>query len=70
MQKFIVLIIRLVAVAAVVAFSGLLYAFPVLWFWNGCLVDLGVRPLEGVMHAWGILILCGLLFKSTSSSRS
>jgi hypothetical protein len=46
---------------------GLLFSFPVMWLWNGCLVGLvaGISQIPSVWHAWGILILCGLLFKST-----
>ena len=48
---------------------GLLFAWPVLLLWNGCLVGAvaGITPLTSIWQAWGILILCGLLFKSSSS---
>ena len=48
---------------------GLLFAYPVLWLWNGCVAPLGVPELSGVMHAWGLLILSGLLFKSVETPR-
>lgn len=58
------------AVALVVG-TGALLALPVMWLWNGVVLDLfaagAVRPI-GFWGAWGLLILCGLLFKSTRVS--
>jgi hypothetical protein len=47
---------------------GLIVSYPVMWLWNGCLVGTvaGITPITSVWHAWGLLILCGLLFKSSS----
>jgi hypothetical protein len=52
----------------VIIFFGLLLAFPTEWLWNGILVGLisGISPISSVWNAWGLLILCGLLFKSGS----
>ena len=50
---------------------GLMCSLPVMWLWNGCLVAAipGIKEI-GWLQAWGILILCGLLFKNSSSSSS
>ena len=47
---------------------GLLMSLPVMWLWNGCLVPAvsGVHEI-GWLQAWGISLLCSLLFKDTSS---
>ena len=46
---------------------GLLFALPVMWLWNGCLVDAvsGLHQI-GWFQAWGINILFGILFKPSS----
>jgi hypothetical protein len=52
---------------------GALLAFPVMWLWNGVLPNLfhtSVTKEIDFWNAWGLLILCGLLFKSTVSSSS
>jgi len=48
---------------------GLLFALPVMWLWNGCLVDAvsGLHQI-GWLQAWGINILFGILFKPSSAS--
>ena len=55
---------------ALVVAIGLLLSWPVMLLWNGCVVGLiaGVTPITSIWHAWGLLILCGLLFKSSSST--
>lgn len=61
------IVIGVVVVAAVV---GLLFALPVMWLWNSCLVPAvpGIKEV-GFMQAWGLLILCSILFKTTASSK-
>lgn len=46
-----------------------LLSWPVFMLWNGCLVGAvaGVAEITW-LQAWGISILCGFLFNSTSSS--
>lgn len=52
---------------------GALLALPVMWLWNGVMPNLFVagvvKPID-FWNAWGLLILCGLLFKSSVSSSS
>lgn len=59
----------LIAAVAVIVFFGLLFSLPVMWLWNIALVPAipGVAKI-GWLQAWGILILCGLLFKPSYSS--
>ena len=60
----------LVAAVAVTVFFGLLFSLPVMLLWNACLVAAipGVKEI-GWLQAWGILILCGLLFKPASATK-
>ena len=52
-----------------IVFLGLLFSLPVMWLWNVALVPAipGIVQI-GWLQAWGILILCGLLFKPSHSS--
>ena len=56
----------LAAVVAVIVVFGLLFSLPVMLLWNGCLVGAidGINEISW-LQAWGILVLCGLLFKAT-----
>jgi len=49
---------------------GLLFALPVMWLWNGCLVDAvtGLHPI-GWMQAWGLNILFGILFNKSNNTK-
>ena len=61
--------VLLLFIALVVAF-GLLLSLPVMWLWNWLLPDLfGFKTLTW-LQAWGLLVLCGFLFKSTIASTS
>jgi hypothetical protein len=54
----------IIGVIVAVAF-GAIVALPVMWLWNGCIA--GFFPIGeiGYLHAWGLLILCNLLFSKT-----
>jgi len=58
-----------VSIVAVIVI-GLLCSLPVMWLWNGCLVAAipGIKEI-GWLQAWGILILCGFLFKPATTSK-
>lgn len=59
-----------IGIALVVAFAAVL-ALPVQWLWNGVMPNLFVPSVVRQIdfwNAWGLLILCGLLFKNSSSS--
>jgi hypothetical protein len=66
-------VVKVVGIAvvgiAVIVVLGLILSLPVMWLWNVCLVAAipGIKEI-GWLQAWGIMILCGLLFKNTSSS--
>jgi hypothetical protein len=56
------------AVVVVLAFSILL-ALPTMWFWNDALVRAVSWANEiDLFTAWGLNMLCGILFKSNVSS--
>lgn len=61
----------LIAAVAVIVFFGLLFSLPVMWLWNIALVPAIPGLVQiGWLQAWGILILCGLLFKPSVSNKS
>ena len=70
MEDFFKLIGLLIAGFAIVVFVGLLFSLPVMWLWNAALVPAipGIKTI-GWVQAWGILMLCGFLFKPTVSSK-
>ena len=57
--------VAILGIAAIFVF-GLLFALPVMWLWNGCLVDAvsGLHQI-GWLQAWGLNILFGTLFNKT-----
>jgi hypothetical protein len=57
-------------IVGIVVVLGLLFSYPVMLLWNGCLVPAvdGVKDI-GWLQAWGLMILCGLLFKSSVSTK-
>jgi len=58
------------ALVGLVALSFLL-SWPVYMLWNGCLVGAvaGVSEVTW-LQAWGLNLLCGMLFKTTVNSKS
>jgi hypothetical protein len=44
---------------------GLIMSYPIMLLWNACLVPAipSIHEIEW-LQAWGIMFLCGLLFKS------
>jgi hypothetical protein len=69
MEKVIVVIGAVVlGIVTLLAFSFLL-SWPVYMLWNGCLVGAvaGVSEVSW-LQAWGLTVLCGFLFKSTSTT--
>lgn len=59
------------AAAGLIVFFGLLFSLPVMLLWNIALVPAipGLAEI-GWLQAWGILILCGFLFKPTITSKN
>lgn len=70
MEDFFKLIGLLIAGVAIVVFVGLLFSLPVMWLWNAALVPAipGIKTI-GWVQAWGILMLCGFLFKPMTTSK-
>ena len=70
MKTFVGIVGALSAAIGLITFFGLLFSLPVMWLWNACLVAAipGIKEI-GWLQAWGILILCGMLFKNTTSSK-
>ena len=70
MEDFFKLIGLLIAGVAVVVFVGLLFSLPVMLLWNAALVPAipGIKTI-GWLQAWGILMLCGFLFKPMTTSK-
>lgn len=71
MKTFVSIIGLLSAAVGLIVFFGLLFSLPVMLLWNACLVPAipGIAQVSW-LQAWGILILCGLLFKPTVSNKS
>ena len=67
-KVFVVIGAAIVGIATVVFFSFVL-SWPVMWLWNNALVGavVGVNEVSW-LQAWGISVLCSLLFKSTVSN--
>jgi hypothetical protein len=57
-------------IVGIVVVLGLLFSYPIMLLWNGCLVPAvdGVKEI-GWLQAWGLMILFGLLFKTSVSSK-
>lgn len=64
----------LVAILLIAVFS-LILAFPVMWLWNWVMPDLVIingEPLFQTINFWhalGFNLLCGFLFRGTTSSK-
>lgn len=71
MQNLVIALTGFIMLAAIFCAAGLLFSVPVWLLWNGCIVGTiaGVGPISW-LQAWGILILCGFLFKSNTSKSS
>lgn len=66
MGKIVALVVGGIGLIVLLSF---LLSWPVMMLWNGCLVEAvtGVKEVTW-SQAWGISLLCGLLFKSHTSS--
>lgn len=57
-----------ILVVVMVLVLGVVFAFPVMWLWNWLMPTIfGVKTIT-LWQAWGILVLSGMLFKSSSVS--
>jgi RsiW-degrading membrane proteinase PrsW (M82 family) len=63
MRKSVVVVVAVVFGGLALGFGfGALVAWIVMLLWNSCVVPLGVAAV-GFWQAWGIMLLCGVLFK-------
>ena len=67
-EKVVAYVGAVVAILSIVIGLGLLLAWPTMLLWNNCLIPATTGLHEiGLMQAWGINALTGILFKSTVS---
>lgn len=57
-----------IAGISLVGLSALM-ALPVKWLWNGVCVSLFAAPEVTFLQAWGLSVLCGILFKSRITTK-
>ena len=64
------ILIAIIGIVGFVVLLGLLFSLPVMFLWNGCLVGAvtGVNEITW-LQAWGIMVLFGLLFKSSVDTK-
>ena len=67
MDKLLVVIGGIVLICIVIVFFGLLFAFPTMWLWNWLMPLMFKLGTITVWQAWGLNVLTGLLFRSTSA---
>lgn len=61
------IIIALASVVAIAVFFGLLVSLPVMLLWDWLMPTLFNLPTITWLQAWGLMILCALLFKTSVS---
>jgi len=71
MEKVFVVVGAIVVGVAGILFLSFLLSWPIYMLWNGCLVDAvtGVKEITW-LQGWGISALFGLLFKSSTVTKS
>jgi len=70
-SELVVKTVGVIVIGIVLIFGlGLLTAFPVMWLWNWLMPSLFGLTTLTYWKAWGLMVLCGLLFKSYSTSSS
>ena len=71
MEKVFVVVGAIVVEVAGILFLSFLLSWPIYMLWNGCLVDAvtGVKEITW-LQGWGISALFGLLFKSSTVTKS
>lgn len=70
MNNVIEYIVTFVGLVAVALFLSFVLSWPVMMLWNGCLVG-AVAFVQEVtwLQAWGLSVLCGILFKTTVTKK-
>lgn len=67
MDNFLKVIGGIVLIVIVIVFFGLLFAFPTMWLWNWLVPPIFKLTTITVWQAWGLNILTGLFFRTTST---
>lgn len=49
--------------------TGVLFSYPVMWLWNYVCIDMFQFPKIDFYHAWALMVLCGILFKSPNNGK-
>lgn len=64
------LVVGVLMIVAMALLFGVLFAFSVKWLWNDVIV--GIFHLRQITtgEAWELMVLCSILFKSSSTSSS
>lgn len=70
MEKIFIFTVVILGMIALSAVLGLIVAFPVMLLWNWLLPTLFHFPPLSYWQAYGVYLLCSILFRSTSSSSS
>ena len=70
MQQLATIVLGLIILVGVILLVGALLAFPIMLLWNALLPEIFGWKVIGFWQAWGLLILCGLLFKPAGYSGS
>ena len=70
MEKAFAFTVVFLGVIALSVAMGLFLALPVMWIWNAIIPDLFHGPVIAYWQAYGIYLLCAILFKSGSTSSS
>lgn len=69
MDKLLLFFVMFLAAIAIIVGIGALTALPVMLLWNWLMPVLFKLPEIGFFQAWGLMILCGALFKTTASPK-
>lgn len=66
MEVIVALFLLAFSMFGMVVFIAALYSLPVMLLWNWLLPELFHFPELSLLQAWGMMVLCGILFKSPS----
>lgn len=70
MKTFATAIVTVFGVIALVILLSALFALPVMWLWNYVVPhQFGLKEID-FLHAWGLNVLCGFIFKSSTYSNN
>jgi hypothetical protein len=61
---------RTLGFVALILLMAVLTAYPVKWLWNALMPELFNLKTISFAQAWGLMTLCSLLFKSTTSTQT